>query len=89
MALSIAAIKRLPVGTKLTLVNSLMGPCRKTRTVHRHQSNALTFTGEGIESESYLHFNTGDKVKETTKGFQILDAEGHLMAEYEMGHNPA
>lgn len=87
--------RRLTPGTKLTLVNSLLGPCSKPRTVHEVRSaDYVMLTPEG--KHSYLTIIPAEEVRETPKGFQVVlkaqpaepgrpaQAE-KLAAEYEWG----
>ena len=76
-----ASLKRIPVGTKLALVNSLMGPCEpKPRTVKTVRSNDLIMATE--KGDSYLGLSTGDKCVPTERGFRICNREGRICAEY-------
>ena len=89
---SVAAVKRLPIGTKLRLVNSLMGPCDRARTLKEVRSKDLVFITEKA-TLSYL-FLTGCRVVATETGFRLVakggnvedgDApEGTLLAEYSL-----
>ncbi len=81
-----AAIKRLPIGTRLYLVNTLVGPTRRLQEVAKVQSNAVAFTvldGPKAGKLSWLYLDgEGQTVEATEKGFRVME-EGHLAAEYE------
>jgi hypothetical protein len=68
-----AALKRIPVGTKLRLVCCLMGPCDRLRTVKAVRSNDLVMDTE--KGDSYLTLNKGDRCTPTEKGFRITNPE--------------
>ena len=84
--MKLADLKRLPVGTRLLLVECLMGPVNppKARTVARRQSNALAFSGDGIREGHYswLFFPTASEFKETPDGFAIMEDDGAVGARY-------
>ena len=86
---TVAALKRLPIGTKLKIIRSLMGPNPPSgRIVSRVQSNALVLKVDDPASknngnESYLWLPSGTKVRPTEGGFQVLEPEkGEVGAEY-------
>lgn len=63
--------RRLTVGTKLVLVNCLMGPCYKPREVFEVRSkDYVMLTPEG--SHSYLTITPEEEIRETPKGFQVV-----------------
>ena len=67
---TIAAIKRLPVGTKLRLINCLMGPTDQPREAVKVRSKDLVFkTEKGSLSYASL---SGVKVEATEKGFRLV-----------------
>lgn len=77
-----AAIKRLPIGTRLVLVNSLMGQCYIPRVIHEVKSNQILMKlDDGRISHLYLD-QTGEKVEATESGFRILTDEGRIAVEY-------
>lgn len=91
-----ASLKRqLLPGLKLTLTNSLLGPCNKQRTVHQVRSNDIVMITE-TGSHSHLAITPDEEVRGTSNGFQIVLKEGtetsrgvldqdHIVAEYEWG----
>jgi hypothetical protein len=78
---TIAALKRLPVGTRLRLVNCLMGPTNKPRVIKQVRSrDILMDTPEG--QVSYLTLG-GVTIEATENGFKLFEKEKHeLCAEY-------
>ena len=78
---SIAELKRIPVGTRLRLVNSLIGPCDKPRTVKKVRSaDIIMWTPEG--TDSYLTLK-GVSLSPTENGFRLFEKwDGGLCAEY-------
>lgn len=88
--------RRLVPGTKLTLVNCMMGPCNKHRTVVKVMSTDVQMlTPEG--THSYMTLNSYERVEATENGFKvILKAEPavpgqpardeRLACEYQWGH---
>ncbi len=80
---SLADLKKIPLGASLILTRSLLGPCRKNRTVSKVQSNAIVFlTEEG--KQSWLYFPKASEFTPTENGFQIREG-GEIAAEYEWG----
>lgn len=81
--MKLADLKRLPVGMKLRIIHSLMGPCNKARVVARVQSNAILFTGDGVKDGdvSYLWFPKASKFRSDANGFTILE-DGKVAAQY-------
>lgn len=78
--------RRLVPGTKLTLVNCLMGPCNKHRTVQQVRSSEFVMsTPEG--SDSYLPIGSDEYVEATENGFKIIiKGSGRIAAEYQWDH---
>ncbi len=62
--------RRLVPGTKLVLIDCLMGKCHKPRTVKQvRSSDIIMLTDEG--KESHLHIASNEYVTETANGFQV------------------
>lgn len=81
---TIAELKRLPIGTKLTLVQCAVGPVHMHRTLTRVESKNLVLeTPEG--TESYVRC-VGVLVHPTSGGFEISDTALNLLAAYQYGH---
>jgi hypothetical protein len=71
-----AALKRLPIGTKMELIHSLFGPCEpQPRAIKRIQSNAIVFDliKDGECKESYLYLDY--KLVPTENGFKLVGPE--------------
>jgi hypothetical protein len=96
---TIAEVLRIPVGTRLRLVRSLLGPCDKRRTVIQAQSRGLILRVEddGLAKgeSSWLRFSPGDKIEPRINGFAVLtfvdDAHDtslrrEIAAEYQFVH---
>lgn len=81
--MKLADLKKLAVGTKLRVVHNLLGPCDKARVVARVQSNAVTFTGDGIKvgEVSWLYFPKARDFRDDGDGFTVL-ADGVPAASY-------
>jgi hypothetical protein len=85
---SLADLKRLPIGTKLRLVHSLLGPVPEEwqgRRVSRIQSNALVVeitSGPKAGVLSWLYFPKAKDLHETPNGFEVNE-EGEVAARYE------
>jgi len=78
-----ADLKRLPVGTRLTLVNCLMGPCNKPRTLKKITSNALLFEPDDKPGTiSWLYFGKAKDFRAEENGFSIIDIDGNIAASY-------
>ena len=87
--------RRLVPGTKLVLVNCLMGPCNKPRTVKQVRStDIIMLTPEG--KESHLDLQSHEFVEATENGFRIMlkaqpatlglrEQPERVAAEYEWG----
>lgn len=78
---SVAALKRIPPGTRLRVVSCLTGPCDAPRVFDRAQSNAVVMkTPEG--RNSWLYLTKGLKVEPTERGFRVVDPDcdgcGHV-----------
>lgn len=71
-----AALKRLPIGTKMELISNLFGPCEpQPRAIKRFQSNAIVFDviKDGECKESYLYLDDpGYKLVPTENGFKMV-----------------
>lgn len=80
--------RRLVPGTKLTLVGSRMGPCRKLRIVESVTTVDVGMSGDDVSKDrvSYLPWPKASQLQETDKGFQVV-IEGETAARYEWGHN--
>lgn len=78
---------KLVPGAQLTLVNSLMGPCHKHRTVAKVNTVDVMFTGDGIAAGrvSHLRWPKASQLHKTEKGFAIYE-DDRLCAEYIWGH---
>jgi hypothetical protein len=77
-----AAIKRIPAGTKMALINSLLGPCNLPRTVIRATSNALILgQDDKNDRESWLYLDRPMEVNATPNGFRLTQS-GSVIAEY-------
>lgn len=83
----LADLKRLPVGTKLKLVRSLMGPTppeKQDRTVLRHQSNAVVMAvAHKGGAESFLYHPKASELRTEPNGFSIVEPNGEVSAQYE------
>lgn len=82
--MKLSDLKRLPVGTKLRLVNCLMGPCDKAGTVVKVQSNAIAFSQDDRPGEnrvSWLYFPKASDFRDDLDGFTILE-DGAIAAQY-------
>lgn len=81
----LADLKRLPVGTRLLLVHTLLGPepQPKLRVIHAVHSGAIEFTGDGIAPgrSSWLQFPKARDFRDDGDGFTIFD-DGHVAAQY-------
>lgn len=87
--------ERLTVGTKLTLIQTWGGPCRKLRTVVDVHTTEVGMDGDGIDVAnkglSWLGIPKAVELSETPKGFRITDRyikHGSSYIEYEWGHHP-
>lgn len=84
-----AALKRLPIGTRLRLVHSLIGPCNQGKEVFEVKSNCVIMRntdGPKAGNLSHLYLDGVSVVRATTKGFALWDIDGDreiLAAEYE------
>ena len=85
---SVADVRRIPVGTKLRVVRTLMGPCAPSgRIVKQARSRdvVLTIDDPGHKycgQDSYLTFPAGTKVEPRDRGFAVI-AGGEVACEYE------
>lgn len=83
---SVAAIRRLPIGTKLRVTRCLLGKCDAKRTIIGVQSKSITLRVDDEDSKnfgqtSWLTFPTGTKVHPLLNGFAVL-VDGKVAAEY-------
>jgi hypothetical protein len=69
---TVADLKRIPVGTRLRLVRSLMGPTDKPRVVAKVQTNAIAFRTEK-DSLSWLTIPKAKDFELTENGFRVWD----------------
>ena len=82
---SAAALKRLPVGTKLRLVQSLRGAENSGRIFHQARATDVAFLIDDPSKKnngqvSYLQLK-GSKIEPRPDGFAVLDS-GRVMAQY-------
>ena len=87
--MKLADLKRLPIGTKLRLVNCLMGPVpdgKQSRIVAIVQSNAIALNRpDAPDRLSWLWFPKAKDFRDDGDGgFSILE-EGEIAAQYKMG----
>lgn len=84
---SIAAIKRIPIGTKLIVIHSLLGPCSSGRIVKKIRSKdvVMTINDPGHKNngqDSYLTLNDV-RVENTGRGFRLINKDdGETCVEY-------
>ncbi len=72
--MKLADVKRLPLGTQLRLVDCMLGPCDKLRTLKIKQSNAMAFEpAEKPGSLSWLYFPKASNFQETADGFAFWE----------------
>ncbi len=76
--------RRLVPGTKLRLINSLMGPCSRLRVVAKTNTVDVMFTGDGIADGqvSHLAWPKSSALLETENGFKIIE-DNMVCVEYE------
>lgn len=82
--MKLAELKRkLVKGTKLRLVDSLIGTCDKARVVAMTNSVGVMFTGDGIKDGQFSHLDwpKASQLVETEKGFKIVE-DGETSAGY-------
>jgi len=80
--------RRLVPGTKLTLVDSLLGECCKPRTVHAVRSaDYIMLTPEG--KHSHLAIVTGERIDETPGGFRVVILPDDKTNEYQIEQTAA
>lgn len=87
---SVADVRRLPVGTRLRLVRSLLGPCRKLRTIVEVRSRDVVMrvddpADRNYGGHSYLTFPKGTRVEPRIGGFAII-IDGEIANEYYFVH---
>lgn len=74
-----AELKRLRVGTRLILIDCLMGPCHQPRTIKEVRSNSIKMQLEdGRISTLDLH----GKLEPTAEGFLIRCEDGRIRVQY-------
>lgn len=77
-----AQLKRLPVGHKLTLINSFMGPTNISRVIYEVKSNQIVMQLDNGKL-SYLYLDNGDKLEPTPDGFLLRCKEsGEIAVQY-------
>ena len=86
--MTLADLKRLSIGTPVTLVDCLMGPCRKLRVLTKVQSNALVFTTENGKP-SWLTLPKAKNLIETSDGFKIMADENDVIPGDQVGEKVA
>jgi hypothetical protein len=69
---TLAELKRIPVGTRLRLVRTLMGPTDKPRVVAKVQANAIAFRTED-DRLSWLNLPKAKDFEPTEHGFRVWD----------------
>lgn len=71
----IADLKRIPVGTRLRLVRSLLGSANKLRIVAKVSDTKIGFEGEGIADGrlSWLAIPKASDFESTENGFRIYE----------------
>jgi len=84
----LADLKRLPIGTKLRLVECLMGPVpeeKQGRILAKVQSNAVAFLTPKDNYQghlSWLHLPPAKQFVATSDGFTVLEDTGEVAARY-------
>lgn len=85
---SLASLKRIPVGTKLRLIQNGRGPCDLVRVVAKVTSVHVAFSGPDIEAQagpgalSYLDFPRASQIRSEPDGFAIITLHGTVLARY-------
>ncbi len=82
--MKLADLKRLPIGTKLRLVDCLTGPCNKPRVLAMVRATCLVFTCPDRDGKfSYLTLPSAKNFRETPDGFAIYEhyPAGHYAEE--------
>jgi hypothetical protein len=85
---SLASLKRIPVGTKLRLVQNGRGPCDLVRVVASVTSVHVAFSGPDLEEKggkgalSYLDFPEASQIRVEPDGFAIYAIYGGILARY-------
>lgn len=76
--------RRLTVGTKLILVNNLMGPCRKERVVAQVNTVGVGLMGPDLPAGRLSYFDWPKKMSlvETANGFMIRH-DNQVAIQYE------
>lgn len=81
--MKVAELKRLPVGTKLLLVECLLGPVppeKQPRTVAAHGSTEMRLTKSDGQS-SYLRYPKAADLHDNDSGFWVTE-DGDFAARY-------
>ena len=84
--MTVAELKRQMIpGTKLTLTNSLLGPCNKPRTVARVNSVDFMLHQDDKPGApvSHCRWPKASQLVETPKGFRIMEGD-EIAVEYEL-----
>lgn len=70
---TLAALKRLPVGTELYCLHNHSGACRLHRCIIRMQTNAFAYTGDGIQDNQYgwTYWKSARQFEATPTGFKL------------------
>jgi len=88
--MKLADLKRIPVGTRLRLVRSFLGPCDKPREVAKVQSNsiALKQLDKALAPLSWLTFPKASDFRDDGDGFTVLE-DGEIAAQYKFDGAPS
>ena len=85
---TLAALKRLPVGTELYCIRNHSGPCRLYRRIVKMQTNAFVYVGDGIPEgkRSWTHWRSAKQFEATSAGFRLYydDKDPSRYIEYEL-----
>lgn len=84
--MKLADLKRLPVGTRLRNVESLLGPTpedKQLRIVAKVQSNAIAFSRPGETRLSWLHFPKASLFESEPNGFVIYELDDYSSVDRE------
>lgn len=74
-----AELKRLPIGTDLILINSLMGPCHTPRKIFKVMSNQIVMELPDGRT-SHLYLDGGVKLEPTPDGFLMRCTDDERIA---------
>jgi len=71
-------IEKLPIGTKLIMIESPLGICHKHRTIFKASSRELVMIAEDKDGKpkTYLSFYKGDKTYLNENGFTVECGDG-------------